>query len=98
MGRMKELSQNFIGYTIDADVYFKEEHCAEQARDFISPINLSADGVKSVINRVANKNQRVAPKEATIYIYKTYELDNIKYSQLMKTIQMSSNQCKDSWL
>lgn len=98
MGKMKELSQNFIGYTIDADVYFKEQHEPESAKDFIDPMVVSADAVKSVINRVANKNQRNIPQGATIYVYKTYELENIKYSQLVRTLHMSSNQCKYSWL
>jgi len=98
MGKMKALSQNFIGYTVDATIYFKEDSLPEQARDFIDVGRLSADGVKSVINRVRNRGQRNIPTEATIFIYKTYELDNIKYSQLAKTVTMSANQCKDSWL
>lgn len=100
MGKMKELIDNFEGYVVGADVYFPDNSIPEYATTFIEPEFLSADSVKSVINNVRNRKYRVTPNKADVYIFESYGdgINSNKYSRLVKSISLSSRQCKNAWL
>jgi len=100
MGKMKQLLDKFEGYVVTADVYFPNESTPEYASTFIEPEFLSADSVKSVITRVRNRRFRISPNKAEINIYKSYGDDalDFKYTKLVKSISLSSKQCKNAWV
>lgn len=97
MGKMKELSTQFEGYTVRADVYFPNVENPEYSEFFVEPEFVSAETVKAVINQVRSRNYRPTPNKATLYIFKTYG-DDRRYSVLTKTIELNSRQCKNAWL
>jgi hypothetical protein len=97
MGKMKELSTQFQGYTVAADVYFPEREHPEYSEFFVEPEFISAETVKAVINQVDNRRYKAMPNKATLYIYKTYG-DDHRYSVLAKTIELNSRQCKNAWV
>jgi hypothetical protein len=97
MGKMKELSTQFEGYTVGADVYFPEKEHPEYSEFFVEPEFISAETVKAVINQVSNRMFKPTPNKATVYIYKTYG-NSHEYSVLAKTIELNSRQCKTAWL
>ena len=97
MGRMKELSTDFIGYTVEAEAYFEGNPNPEYYNTFIEPEYLTADTVKSVLNQASIKFKSTPPNKAILYIYKTYGSDS-EYSQLAKTIELTRKQCKNAWV
>lgn len=94
---MKELSTEFMGYTVEAETYFEGNPNPEYYSTFIEPEYLTADTVKSVLNKSNLQFKSSAPNKAVLYIYKTYG-ENENYSQLTKTIELTSKQCKTAWV
>lgn len=96
MGRMKELSTQFIGYTVVGEIYFENKAKPEHCETFIEPENLTADTVKSVINMANNGFKTSKPNKATLHIYKTYG-DNHDYAKFDRTFELTGKQCKNAW-
>ena len=100
MGRMKQFIDNFEGYTVLADVYFPDDANPQHVQTFIEPEFLTADTVKSVINQVSNRQFKRTPNKADLYIFKSYG-DGVhtgQYDQLIKSISLTSKQCKKAWV
>ena len=100
MGKIKQFIDNFEGYVVTADVYFPNESKPDYATTFIEPEFLTADTVKSVINQVRNRRFRITPNKAEIHIFKSYGdgINEGRYSQLVKSISLTSKQCKNAWV
>jgi hypothetical protein len=100
MGKIKQFIDNFEVYTVTADVYFPEDTDPYYAEIEIEPEFLTADTVKSVINQVKNIKFRITPNKADLHIYKTYgnDIRGVKYDQLVKSVSLTSKQCRNAWI
>jgi len=94
MGKMKELSLEFKGYTVEATVYYHNNNHPEFYSDFIELGHMTADTVKSIINK---RNCKRIPENVYLYIYNTYGKYK-DYHQYLSKFELTSKQIKEAWV